>query len=415
MRFKLITFAVFGASLWAGNQQPVIEPLAFNINSRYTVESVELSREIDTRISRSLRRDLQRLIGEKFNSAALNNMARRIRDELHVRMVTHRLLRGNNPEHVKVVLEVTHRRAEFELSVPKFLYHSSEGLSGAVDGTFVAGNNRFTAGLLSDGDELAERYSGFRARYENRKVGTDRLRLRFEFDTYRQQWNPSTVNAIGHDDAVAGIYRTRQNFEPLLTIVLARPLTLSFGAGFERFDTVFPASRTQSANAAITSLRYQKRTEGWGADQQEWDADYSLRAATRILGSDFAYARHRWEVRYSISRGRQTVSDEATAGLITGRAPLFERYVLGTSTMLRGWNKYDLDPLGGSRLVYNSLDYRYGVFDVFYDTGAVWDPGQEVLARHSVGVGLRKSSFMVALAFPIKGRTSPIFMVGMNY
>jgi outer membrane protein assembly factor BamA len=197
--------------------------------------------------------------------------------------------------------------------------------------------------------------------------------------------------------------------------VLARPLTLSFGAGFERFDTVFPASRTQSANAAITSLRYQKRTEGWGADQQEWDADYSLRAATRILGSDFAYARHRWEVRYSISRGRQTVSDEATAGLITGRAPLFERYVLGTSTMLRGWNKYDLDPLGGSRLVYNSLDYRYGVFDVFYDTGAVWDPGQEVLARHSVGVGLRKSSFMVALAFPIKGRTSPIFMVGMNY
>src|ERR1700730_3280912 len=98
MKFKLITFVVFGASLWAGNQQPVIEPLAFNINSRYTVESVELSREIDTRISRSLRQDLQRLIGEKFNSAALNNMARRIRDELHVRMVTHRLLRGNNPE-----------------------------------------------------------------------------------------------------------------------------------------------------------------------------------------------------------------------------------------------------------------------------------------------------------------------------
>ena len=45
--------------------------------------------------------------------------------------------------------------------------------------------------------------------------------------------------------------------------------------------------------------------------------------------------------------------------------------------MLRGWNKYDLDPLGGSRVVYNSLDYRYGMFDVFYDTGAIWDPGQD--------------------------------------
>ena len=133
MKFKLISFVVFGASLWAGNQPPVLEPIAFNINSRYTVESVELSREIEGSISRSLRQDLRQLIGEKFNSTALNNMARRIRDELHVRTVTHRVLRGNNPEHVKVVLEVSHRRGEFELSVPKFVYHSSQGWSGAVD------------------------------------------------------------------------------------------------------------------------------------------------------------------------------------------------------------------------------------------------------------------------------------------
>lgn len=415
MKFKLISFAVFGASLWAGNQPPLLEPLAFNINSKYTVESVELSREIESRISRSLRQDLGQLIGEKFNSAALNNIARRIRDELHVRTVTHHVLRGSNPNHVKVVLEVTHRRGEFELSVPKFAYHSVEGWSGGVEGTVIAGNNRFTAGLLSDGDELAERHSGLQARYENRKLGTDRLRLRFEFDSYRQQWNGSTLHAISQNDAVPGIYRARQNFEPLMTVVLARPLTLSFGMGFERFDTGLPASRTQSANAAITSLRYQKRIEGWGANQQDLDAAYSLRAATGMLSSDFAYSRHRWEMRYSISRGRHTVSDEAAAGLITGRAPLFERYVLGTSTLLRGWNKYDLDPLGGSRLVYNSLDYRYGMFDFFYDTGALWDPGQEVVARHSVGVGLRKNSFMIALAFPIRGHATPVFMVGMNY
>jgi outer membrane protein assembly factor BamA len=415
MKFKLISFAVFGASLWAGNQPSVLEPLAFNINSRYTVESVELSHEIETRISRGLRRDLGQLIGEKFNSAALNNMARRIRDELHVRTVTHHVLRGDHPDHVKVVLEVTHRRGEFELSVPKFAYHSGEGWSGAVDGTVIAGNSRFTAGLISDGDELVERYSGLRARYENRKLGTDRLRLRFEFDTYHQEWNRSTVNAMARDDALPGIYRSRQNFEPLATLVLARPLTVSFGMGFERFDTPFPAVRTQSANAVITSVRYQKRIEGWDADQQDWDAGYSLRAATGLLNSDFAYTRHRWEVHYSIRRGRQTLSDEAVAGLVTGHAPLFERYVLGNSTMLRGWNKYDLDPLGGSRLVYNSLDYRYGMFDVFYDTGAIWDPGQEAVARHSVGVGLRKNSFMLALAFPIRGHATPVFMVGMNY
>jgi outer membrane translocation and assembly module TamA len=177
-----------------------------------------------------------------------------------------------------------------------------------------------------------------------------------------------------------------------------------------------PEARTQSANAAITALRYDRRFEGPDGDLQEFEAGYSLRAATRALNSDFAYTRHRWELRYSITRGRHTVSDEAVAGLIAGRAPLFERFTLGTSSMLRGWNKYDLDPLGGSRVALNSLEYRYGMVEVFYDTGAVWDSGQDVVVRHSVGVGLRKSSFLLAMAFPIKeGRASPVFMVGMNY
>ncbi len=353
MKYALISLLIAGVSLWGGNQLPVLQPVEFNVNSRYTVESVEVSREIESRISRNLRQDLQKLIGQKFNTKTFNDLARRVREELNVRMVSQKVLRGNAPDHVKVVLEVAHKRGEFDLSVPKFLYHSTEGLSAAVDGTMILGNHRFTAGLVSDGDELAERYAGVRARYENRKLATDRVRLHFEFDSYHQQWNRSTLNAIRGDDSVPGIYRSRQNFEPVATIVLAKPLTLSFGLGFQRFDTQLPAARTQSANAAITTLRYQRRIEGWGADQQELEAGYSLRAATRILSSDFAYARHRWEVRYAISRGRHALTDEAVAGLITGRAPLFERYVLGTSSMLRGWNKYDLDPLGGSRVAYN--------------------------------------------------------------
>ena len=416
MKYALISLLISGASLWGGNQQPVLQPVEFNVNSRYTVESIELPREIESRISRGLRRDLQRLIGQKFNTQALNDLARRMREELNARTVSQKILRGTAPDHVKVVLEVAHKRGEFDLSVPRFLYNSTEGLSASVDGNVVLGNNRFSAGLVSDGDELSERYAGVRARYENRKVGSDRVHLRFEFDSYHDQWNRSTVNANGSADAAGGLYRSRQNFEPLVSLLLAKSLTLSFGAGFQRFDTQLPAARTQSANAAITTLRYERRIEGWGADQHELEAGYSLRAATRMLNSDFSYARHRWSVRYAVTRGRQSLTDEAVAGLITGRAPLFERYVLGTSSMLRGWNKYDLDPLGGSRVAYNSLDYRYGMVDVFYDTGAIWDPGQDAVARHSLGVGLRKNSFMVAMAFPVKGgRVTPTFMVGMNY
>jgi len=416
MKSALFSLLAASASLWAGDQQPALQPVEFNVNARYTVEAVDIPPDVESRISRNLRQDLQKLIGQKFSTTALNDVARRIRDELHVTEVTQRLLRGTSPDHVLVVIRVPTRKNPFELSVPRFLFHSSEGWSAGVEGSLTSGDNRVTASLVSDGDELAERYSGLRARYENRKVGTDRLRLRFEFDTYHDQWNPATVNAGNREPDIPGIYRSRQNFEPVATLVLAKPLTLSFGAGFQDFDTQFPAMRAQSANAAITTLRYERHDEGMGSDGQGLEADYSLRAATRALGSDFVYTRHRWELRYSITRGRHTVIDDAVAGFITGQAPLFERYVLGTSTMLRGWNKYDLDPLGGSRVAYNSLDYRYGVVELFYDSGAIWDPGQDVVMRHSIGVGLRKNSFMLAMAFPIKdGRVTPTFMVGMNY
>jgi hypothetical protein len=415
MKYTLICLLFSGLSLFGGNQQPLLESGEFNVNSRYTVESVELSREIETRISRGLRQDVQKLIGEKLNPAALNDLARRIRTELNVRAVSQRVLKGNIPDHVKVVLEVGGRKNEWDVSVPKVVYHTTLGFSAAVEGTALLGDSHFAAGLVSDGDGLVERYTGVRARYENRKFGSDRVRLRFDFGAYHEQWNPSTLSAIRQNDELPRIYRSRMDFAPVATYTLAKPLALSFGADFERFDMQLPGSRIQSANAALTALTYDRRFEGSGGEQ-ELRASYSLRAATRALNSDFAYARHRWEVRYSTTRGRHTVADEAVVGLITGRAPLFERFALGTSSFLRGWNKYDLDPLGGSRVAHNSLEYRYGMVEVFYDTGAIWDAGQDVVARHSVGVGLRKSSFMVAMAFPIKeGRALPVLMVGMNY
>ena len=238
-----------------------------------------------------------------------------------MRTVSQKVLRGNTPDHVRVALEVVHRRAEFDLSVPKLLYHSTEGLTGAVDGTVIAGNNRFTAGLVSDDDQLSERYAGIRTRYENRRLGTDRVRFA---SILRATTSNGTVDRDrpGEEGSLPGIYRSRQSFEPLVTIAVTRELTFAFGAGFQRFDTQVPAARTQSANAAITTLRYERQFEGWGADQQDLEAGYSLRAATKALDSDFAYARHRWELRYSVKRGKRTVIDEAVAGLITGRAPL---------------------------------------------------------------------------------------------
>ena len=106
-----------------------------------------------------------------------------------------------------------------------------------------------------------------------------------------------------------------------MTFVLAEPLTLTVGSSFQRFQTQFPAARTESANAVTTTLRLARRLEDSRGDKHDVEAGYSLRAATKILGSDFVYARHRWSARYSVTRGRHTVIDAAMAGLMTAMPP----------------------------------------------------------------------------------------------
>ncbi|MGO4885863.1 MAG: BamA/TamA family outer membrane protein [Bryobacteraceae bacterium] len=417
MRFAWLASMVWCSLLVAGSPEQDI-----NVNTRYTVESVDVAGD-NSGISTGLRSELSRLVGAKLNPSALDDLATRIRRELHVRAVTHRLLRGRTPEHVRVVFEVRGTPAKFEASVPKLVYRTDGGFSGLVTGTATVGWQAFTLGAVSDGDDLAERYTGFMARYEDKRLESDRIRFRVDFESYRDEWSQATVNAIdqpGATNDTSGIYRNRDNIEPLMTFVLAKGspgvVNLSVGASFERFQTQFPAARTESANAMVTTLRYHRRVEGSSANQQEWDAGYSLRAATNILGSDFAYARHLGDVQYAYSWGRNQILDDVTAGAITGQAPLYERFILGNSTMLRGWNAFELDPLGGNRLVHNTLEYRYRLFDVFYDCGAIWDQGQTAVLRHSLGIGIRQNNTYAALAFPVReGHIEPVFMVGMNY
>lgn len=414
MKFAWLGCLLWGSLLVAGQQD---EPEA-NVNARYTIESVEFSGGSESTISAGLQKDLSGLPGGKLNPSYLEELARRIRKELHVRAVTPHVLRGDTAERVKVVFEIKGRPRNLEVSVPKFLYHAKQGWSAAAEGTLAMGENRVTAGVVSDNDALAERYTGVMGRYENRKVGTRRVRFRFQAATYHEQWNRATrlADTPAMADRTSPIYRTRQSFEPTVTVVLAAPLTLSVGASFGRMETEFPAASPEAANAVISTLRYHRRMEDDGPNQHDLDAGYSLRAATRILNSDFVYARHTGEVRYTLTRGRSVIVDEAMAGAITGQAPLFERYVLGNSSTLRGWNKFDIDPLGGDRMVHNSLDYRYRMFDVFYDTGAVWNRGQGGDLRHSVGVGLRQSGFSLAVAFPVREKgIEPVFILGMNY
>ena len=423
MKFVWLACLLSGRLLFAAPQDPEA-----NVNSRYTVESVivagdgwstNLVSETNQKISPSLRQQILGIIGNKLNPTMLDDLAGRLRREFQARSVTHRLTRGENPDSVRVIFQVIARPSRFDLSVPKFLYDARQGWSGAVDATATVHQNSFTAGLISDGDDLIERYTGVRARYENTHLGTDRVHLRFDFETYHDQWNGATLADLPFNapppDQTSGIYRWRQNYQPTISFVIAEPLVLTVGTSFERLQNQYPAAQTEAASAVVASLRYKLMLDD-SDTQQNVDAAYSLRAATQVLGSDFVYTRQRWTGRYTWKRGRHELNDDFEAGMITGRAPLFDRFAAGNSTLLRGWNMYEIDPLGGNRIVANSVEYRYRIFQVFYDTGAVWDSGLPAIPRHSIGVGLRQSSFFLAVAFPVRdARADPIFMVGMNY
>ncbi|MDQ6701546.1 MAG: BamA/TamA family outer membrane protein [Acidobacteriota bacterium] len=422
-----------GGALLAHAQQPFTRIVAEdNVNSRYIVENVELAGDPMTGLSRGLRDSLQSLIGERFNAEELQALALQLRKELHLKSVTPHVTRGSMSDQVKVIFEVKRRSVTFDISVPKFLYHSKQGWSAqAVASTTIARNHNVSFGIVSDGDELTERFAGIATRYENTHVGSDRVRFAFQFESYHEQWNRSTLDALSNTLGIAGqagnpsLYRTRKNYQPTVAFALAKALTLTVGAGFEQMgsqtpDSRTPAVRSEAANAFIAALRYRRRTEDNDASPRDFAASYELRAATKALGGDYIYSRHRFAARYALTHDKHTISDDFTAGYIAGRAPLFERFVLGTSSLLRGWNRYAIDPLGGNRLVHNSVTYGYrfpeGVAEIFYDAGALWNRTQNASARHSLGVGFRQSIFSVAVAFPVReGRIDPIFMVGMNY
>lgn len=415
MRFLLIA-AWLAPAVFAGAAEDS-QWAEFNVNSRYTVERIDFGGDRQYRLSSSLVEDMQRLIGEKLNVAALSRLAKQLTQELRATSVTFRVARGSEPAHVRVKFDVEKQDVRFDVAIPTFSYTSREGLSGAGRATATFGPNVLAFTAVTNGDDLVERYSGIRTRYDRLAFGSERVHVGVEFDAFREQYNRATLSSLGD-----GGYRSRLNVEPSATFVLAKPLTLTVGFSFEKLGPS-DSARGESVNAVVNTLAYHRDWEGSGTATENVDAAYNLRAASRTLASDYAYTRHSVHARYAFRRGPQSLGIAVQAGVIYGRAPLFERFVLGNSETLRGWNKYDLAPLGGNHIAHASVTYGYHIMRVFYDTGAIWDRGKSPEERHSAGVGITtglglfgKNALLLAVAFPIRrGAVEPVFIAGMNF
>ena len=391
-----------------------------NVNSRYTVESVHFTGG-NVNISNFLRVEVDKLVGTRYDLSAIEDLADKIKSEMHVSDVKINVTRGTEPDHVIVNLDIKSERQRFDLNVTKFVYDSKEGWSGDGGATVNAHGNAFSFALVSDNDTLVERYAGIRAKFERKNVGTKRLQLRFEFDSFHTQWSGATLLQAQPGE----LYRTRQVFTPEATLVIFQPLEWSFGVSFDRLGVPLSSSqlggaaaaKTESSNAVVNTLRYRQR---WGsahdAQEQEVSASYSMRAGTGLLDTDQVFSKHYARADYCFRHGRNSVKVDFMGGYISGDAPLYERFVLGDSSTLRGWNRFDLDPLGGSRMVHGSIDYQYSFFQMFYDTGAIWDVPQQREQKQSLGVGFKKECFQLAVAFPVRsGHADPIFYAGMNF
>ncbi len=400
------------AGLAAGNQEP-----AANVNSRYTVESVEIAPEGKYRVSDSLAGAMRALIGSKFNHESVEKLARRIRRELRARVVAMKVAKGNQPEHVRVIYEPSFRKGNSEVVLPRFVYHARQNFTFGADANFrPEEGHTLRFGILTDNDELIERYSGIRGGYERSGLAGDRLAVCFDIESWRAQWNGATRATLDRTPEVPGIYRWRFHFRPAMTVTPVDGLTLSGGISVQRFETQFPTTRTESSTAAIGSIRFERQWEPSPLHRHGFEAGYWVRSATRALESDFVYTRHLFDARYRYSGRRDELILSAVGGTIYGRAPLFERFALGNSRTLRGWNKIDVNPMGGDRMAHGSIDYRFHWFRAVYDVGSAWNRGQTARVRQSIAPGIGKDGMWLLVAFPIReGRADPIFMTGINF
>jgi outer membrane protein assembly factor BamA len=169
------------------------------------------------------------------------------------------------------------------------------------------------------------------------------------------------------------------------------------------------------ANAAVASLEFNRRWKESSEARHHVEGSFGVRAGSRELESDLAYTRYLGQGSYRFDFGRHHVQAIGMAGSITGHPPLFERFTLGDSSTLRGWDKYEIAPAGADRMFYSSVEYRYTGLALFLDIGSVWDDTTQKQVRLSTGVGFHAGPTFFVVGFPLNtDNLSAVFTMGLR-
>jgi Omp85 superfamily domain len=392
-----------------------------NINKQYIVEQADITGVPDAEVSQALRDDLATLVGKRLDSEEAGRLQQRIERELSGYDVSRRIQRGSERGRIRLLYEARKKEPpawlRFDQLRTNVLYHSEHGWGSYLDLGIGDGNIRVTPIFAIDNeDDLVEEYSGYGVRFEARKLGTRRLGASLEWSKFDPDWRGVTVDALALRPEIPSLYSERSTFTPVLKFALSPDLSVAGGVSITELEPFEGATGSRMANAAVASIDYSR---GWKPDGSDAahrvEASFGVRAGSRALESDLAYTRYlgQGSYRYDISRHHVQVS--GMAGGMTGQAPLFERFTLGDSTTLRGWDKYEIAPAGGDRVVYASLEYRYTGVALFFDVGSVWDANTERRVRASAGFGFRAGPAFLTVGFPLNtDNLTAIFTVGLR-
>jgi Omp85 superfamily domain len=377
-----------------------------NINSRYIVERADITGVPDAEVSQALRDDLRALVGRRLDSGEADKLQERIERELPRYDVSRRIQRGGEVGRIRLLYEARKKEPppwlRFEPLRSNLIYHSEQGWGGFWDLNIGDRNIRFTPTFaLANQEDSVEEYSGVGLRFETRKLGTRRLGVSFEWSWFDQDWRNQTLAALLLNPGIPAPYDTRTTITPLLKFAATPDISLTAGVSISELKAFAPATDSQMANAAVASVDFDRQWKASSDMTHRAVASFGVRAGSRSLESDLSYTRYLGQGSYRFDFGRHHVQATGMAGGITGHAPLFERFALGDSLTLRGWDKYDISPAGGDRMAYSSAEYRYTGLALFLDIGSVWNANTERHVRVSTGFGFHGGPAFLVVGFPL--------------
>jgi hypothetical protein len=389
-----------------------------NVNARYVIEHVDIKGVPESELTQAIRDGLQSMVGQRLESEETERLESQVGRALSRYDLSRRIARGSQPGQINLVYEArrneSSRWLRFQPSSSNIVYHSKQGWGSLLDLSIGGRDLRFSPIIAIDnGDDLIEEYSGFGLRFETRKIGTERLGASLEWSSFDQTWRDATLTALAANPRGLRLYETRSTVTPLVTFAFTPDLRVTAGVSITELEPMPGAVDSEMANAAVASIGYNRRWDASG--DHSVSATFGVRAGSRALESDLAYTRYVAQARYGFNTRRHQVSVSGMAGGINGDAPLFERFSLGDSVTLRGWNKYDVAPAGGNRMFYTSVEYRLDDLALFLDAGSVSNHGAESRVRVSAGLGFHPGPAFFIVGFPLNtDNVSAVFTMGIR-